>query len=75
MKATTTTPTTFERFSTVSKTRQVVTVLSVSAASAVCAVETITPDGRDIPDRLTSIHRAAIPRAILSLFYTDNHGD
>jgi len=68
MKATTTTETTFERFSTVRQTREVITVLSIHGASAVCAVESVAADGRDIPDRLTSIIVAGIPRSILDRF-------
>lgn len=74
MKATTTTHTTFERFSTVSQTREVVTVLSIHGATAVCAVESIAADGHDIPDRLTSILLVGIPRSILSKITTKQGG-
>jgi hypothetical protein len=64
MRPTTRTPTTYLR--TINGTaRQVVTVLSVGPVSAVCAVETIGPDGTLRPVRLTSIMRAAIPRQTL----------
>lgn len=72
MKATTTTPTTFERFSTKNQTRQIVTVLSVSNGAALCAVESVALDGRDIPDYLVQIARRGIPTSILSRITTSN---
>ena len=65
MKATKTTDTTFERFNTNTKDRQIVTVLSVTAiGSAVCSVEGIAADGRDVSDYVTVISMEGIPAAL-----------
>lgn len=75
MKATKTTPTTFERFSTKNQTRQIVTVLSTTPGGMLlCAVESIALDGRDVPDYIVWIARRGIPRSILSRITTNTQG-
>ena len=65
MKATMTTDTTFERFNTTTRARQIVTVLSVTAAgSAVCTVESIVANGSDVSDYITVISTEGIPAAL-----------
>lgn len=69
MKATTTTPTTFERYSSRNQARQIVTVLPFPSAGRMllCAVESIALDNhRDIPIYLVFIARRGIPRSILN---------
>jgi hypothetical protein len=68
MKTTTKTDTTFERYSTETKDRQIITVLSVSVRGVVCAVESIPLDGRDVSDYVTTIQTAGVPRSILNRF-------
>jgi hypothetical protein len=69
MKPTTYTKTTFTRFSARNQTRQTVTVLFLYTGSALCAVETTAPDGRDIPDYLVMIAKRGIPRGIIACIY------
>lgn len=66
MIASKTTATTFLRVYG-GKVRQIITVLSVGPVSAVCAVETVHPDGTTTQDRLTSIQRAGIPASIRNM--------
>lgn len=49
------------------KVRQIITVLSVGPVSAVCAVETVHPNGTTSQDRIALILLTSIPATIRNM--------